>query len=114
MSRLNLTSWQRQRLRRQLVQTANARLLRRTLAVLEFDAGRPAAEIARMLGFARQSVYHWVEAYRRNLDPSVLQDAEGRGRPRTLDEDTEHLLDALLTFSPQSFGAPHVNGTVPL
>ena len=41
MSRLNLTSWQRQRLRRQLAETRDARVYRRTLAVLEFDAGRP-------------------------------------------------------------------------
>jgi hypothetical protein len=40
MSRLNLTSWQRRRLRRQLTETLDARILRRTLAVLEFDQGR--------------------------------------------------------------------------
>jgi hypothetical protein len=40
MSRLHLTSWQRTRLRRQLAATRDARLYRRTLAVLEFDRGR--------------------------------------------------------------------------
>src|SRR5438128_1280883 len=40
MSRLNLTSWQRQRLRRQLAETRDVRPFRRTLAVLEFDHGR--------------------------------------------------------------------------
>ena len=49
MSRLNLTSWQRRRLRRQLAETREARLFRKTLAVLEFDHGRSAADIARML-----------------------------------------------------------------
>jgi hypothetical protein len=63
MSRLNLTSWQRRRLRRQLAETRDARLFRRTLAVLEFDHGRSAADIARTLGVTRQSVYDWVEAY---------------------------------------------------
>ncbi len=63
MSRLNLTSWQRRRLRRQLDQTRDARLFRRTLGVLEFDHGRSAADIAGMLGVTRQSVYDWVETY---------------------------------------------------
>src|SRR5436305_15337331 len=77
MSRLHLTSWQRQRLRRQLVETSDARLLRRTLAVLEFDYGRPAADIARMLSVTRQSIYNWIEAYTQALDPSALRDEQG-------------------------------------
>ena len=57
MSRLNLTSWQRQCLRGQLTDARDAHLYRRTVAVLEFDYGRSAADIARMLGVTRQSVY---------------------------------------------------------
>jgi transposase len=114
MSRLHLTPWQRQRLRRQLAETADARLFRRTLAVLEFDYGRSAADLARMLGVTRQSVYHWIDAYAQALDPLVLQDEEGRGRPPLLDEDQAHLLEALLALSPQDLGGPHVSWTVPL
>src|SRR5437773_4659846 len=109
MSRLNLTTWQRQRLHRQLKETSNARLLRRTLAVLEFDHGRPAADIARMLGVTRQSVYNWIEAYTQALDPQALLDEDGRGRPPLLDEDQEHLLEGLLAGSPQDLGYPHAN-----
>jgi hypothetical protein len=61
MSRLNLTPWQRRRLQRQLAQTRDARLYRKTLAVLEFDHGRSAADIARMLGVTRQTVYDWMK-----------------------------------------------------
>lgn len=114
MSRLNLTSWQRRRLRRQLAETHDARLFRRTLAVLEFDYGRSAADIARMLGVTRQSVYDWVEAYTQDHDPASLEDEEGRGRNRLLDEDQEHLLEALLAVSPQNLGYPHTSWTVPL
>ena len=89
MSRLNLTTWQRHRLRRQLRQTLDARLLRRTLAVLEFDQGRPAADVARMLGVTRQSVYNWVGAYTEGHDPEALRDEVGRGRHTLLDEDDE-------------------------
>ena len=114
MSRLNLTAWQRHRLRRQLKETLDARLLRRTLAVLEFDQGRTAADIARMLGVTRQSVYNWVGAYTQGHDPRALRDEEGRGRHPSLDEDDEHLLEALLALSPQDLGCPHVSWTVPL
>lgn len=114
MSRLSLTSWQRRRLRRQLTETLDARVLRRTLAVLEFDQGRPAAELARMLGVTRQSVYNWVEAYSWAHDPLALHDEPGRGRHPLLDEDQEHLLTALLARSPQDFGYPHVSWTIPL
>ena len=63
MSRLNLTTWQRRRLRDQLTETHASRVHRRTLAVLEFDRGRPVADIARMLRVSRQSVYNWIETY---------------------------------------------------
>src|SRR5436190_6682855 len=114
MSRLDLTSWQRRRLQRQLAETRDARLFRRTLAVLEFDRGRPAAEIARMLGVTRQSVYHWIEVYTKESDPAALEDQPGRGCPALLDEDHEHLLEALLAGSPQDFGLAPVNWTAAL
>lgn len=114
MSRLPLTSWQRSRLRRQLSETRDARLYRRTLAVLEFDHGRSAADIGRMLGVTRKTVYHWVEAYTQALDPTALADEAGRGRPALLDEDDEHLLEAFLALSPQDLGYRQVTWTVPL
>jgi transposase len=114
MSRLHLTSWQRSRLRQQLADTHDARLYRRTLAVLEFDQGRSAADIARMLGVTRKAIYDWVAAYTQALDPAALADEPGRGRPALLDEDDEHLLEAFLALSPQDLGYPQVSWTVPL
>src|SRR5512142_47910 len=114
MSRLNLTSWQRRRLRHQLAETRDARLFRRTLAVLEFDHGRSAADIARMLGVTRKCIYDWVGAYLEGRDPASLEDEGGRGRHPRLDEDQEHLLEALLAVPPQEFGYPHASWTVPL
>src|SRR5262245_32664194 len=114
MSQLKLTSWQRRRLRRQLKEARDVSLYRRTLAVLEFDHGRAPADIARMLGVTRQSVYNWIQAYRLGGDPSALEEERGRGRPSLLDEDDEHLLEALLEGSPQDLGYPHSSWTVPL
>jgi transposase len=111
MSRLNLTPWQRRRLQRQLAQTRDARLYRKTL---EFDHGRSAADIARMLGVTRQTVYDWIEAYTQDHDPASLEDQPGRGRYLLLDEDQAHLLEALLAGSPQDHGYPHTTWTLPL
>jgi transposase len=114
MSELNLTSWQRDRLRRQLSSTEDVRLFRRTLAVLEFDHGRSAVDIARMLGVTRQTVYNWVEAYTRRGDPAALEDHRGQGHLPLLDEDAEHFLEALLALAPQELDYPHASWTVPL
>jgi transposase len=114
MDQLRLTSWQRHRLRRQLAGTEDVRLFRRTLAILEFDHGRPAADIARMLGVSRQAVYNWLEAYTDTRDPARLEDHRGRGHYLVLDEDADHVLEALLARSPQDLGYPHGSWTVPL
>jgi transposase len=114
MSQVRLTSWQRHRLRRQLAEAEDVGLFRRTLAILELDYGRPAADIARMLGVSRQTVYNWLEAYTEAGSPTALEDHRGRGHYLLLDEDAEHLLEALLARSPQELGYPHVSWTVPL
>lgn len=114
MSRLQLTYWQRRRLRRQLAGTRDAHLYRRTLAVLEFDRGRSAADIAAMLSVTRQSVYNWVDAYTEALDPAVLADTDRPGRPPLLTGDAEALLRPLLGRSPQDLGYPATTWTVPL
>jgi transposase len=114
MSRLKLTHWQRRRLRQQLKATSDARTYRRTLAVLELDRGHSAADIAAMLGVTRQSVHNWAAAFVHEPDPSVLCDADRSGRPPLLAEPTEAHLRGLMGQSPQDFGYPHTDWTVPL
>jgi transposase len=100
-------------LRRQLAGARDAHLYRRTLAVLEFDRGRSATDIAAMLGVTRQSVYNWVGTYAEALDPAVLADPDRPGRPPLLTEDAEGLLRRLLGCSPQDLGYPGTVWTVP-
>jgi transposase len=114
MSRLKLNRWQRSRLRRQLKAASDARLYRRTLAVLELDRGRSAADIADMLGVTRQSVHNWAAAFARDFDPSALGDGERSGRPPLLTDEVEGLLRSLLGRSPQDFGHPDTSWTAPL
>jgi transposase len=114
MSRFKLMHWQRRRLRQQLKDTSDARTYRRTLAVLELDRGRSAADIAAMLGVTRQSVQNWAAAFVREPDPSTLRDADRSGRPPLLAEQTQGPLSALMGQSPQDLGYPHTDWTVPL
>src|SRR5262249_12173396 len=97
-----------------LAQTRDARLYRKTLAVLEFDQGRSAADIARMLGVTRETVYAWNQTYTQDHDPTALLDQPGRGRYPLLDEDHKHWLEVLLAESPQKHGYPHTTWTLPL
>ena len=114
MSQLKLKHWQRRRLSQQLKATSDARTYRRTLALLELDRGRSAAEIAAILGVTRQSVHNWAADFASEPDPAVLRDNPRSGRPPLLDEQAEGLLPSLMGQSPRDFGYPHADWTVPL
>lgn len=114
MTSLQLTRWQRLRLQRQLKDTQDARVYRRTLAILECSRGRPIAQIARALGVTRQSVHNWIEAYAQVHDPGALCDEDRSGRPSLWTEDLRALLQALFDQSPDERGYFAVNWSVPL
>jgi transposase len=114
MSRPHLTRRQRDRLRLQLGTASDARTYRRTLAVLELDRGRSAADVAAMLGVTRQSIHNWAAAYAGARDPAALADRGRSGRPRRLGEADLDLLGHLLARSPRDLGHPHAEWTVPL
>jgi transposase len=114
MSRLKLTHWQRRSLHQQLKSTSDARTYRRTLAVLELDRGRSAADIAGMLGVTRQSVHNWAAAFTHEPDPLTLRDEDRSGRPALLAEQTDAPLPSLMGQSPQDLGYLHTDWTVPL
>ncbi len=111
---LTLTPWQRRRLRRLLGQTQDARLYRRTLAILEIAGGTPIARVARTLGVSRRAVYYWVEGYAERHDPADLAPGHSPGRPTAWTEEARALLQELLTGSPAARGYYAVNWTVPL
>lgn len=109
MEGLSLTSGQRRRLRAHLQHADEARAFRRVLAILEVSEGKAIAEVARTLGVTRQSVYNWVAR-----DVRVLRDAPRSGRPRLWTAESQAALQALLEVSPERFGYPGANWTVPM
>jgi transposase len=114
MSSLHLTTPERRQLEQQLRDTADAGLFRRTLAVLEVVAGRPVAEVARVLRTSRVSIYNWVGAYERTRDPTSLADHRGGNHPTVWTEDLQAALTASLRRRPEDFGYQAVEWTVQL
>jgi transposase len=115
MSRLSLTSSQRRRLQRQLHHTHDARLYRRTLAILEVSRGQPVAQVAQSLGVTRRSIYYWIEHYREAFDPTALVDDDRPGRPSLWTEDLTALLRTLLVdHAPDQLGYSAVEWTAAL
>jgi transposase len=111
---LTLTYWQRRRLERQLRSTRDARVYRRTLAVLGVADGEPVASVAGRLRVTLRAVYHWVATYGRDHAPAALADRDRSGRPRRLTPSDRDLLRELLGRSPQEVGYFAAQWTVPL
>jgi transposase len=114
MSLLSLTPRQRSRLLAQLRRTRDARVYRRTLALLQLDAGFPVAHVARLHAVDRRSIYHWIGRYAQSHDPRALVNREGSGRPTVWSEDLEALLRNILRADPQQLGFPDSTWSVPL
>jgi transposase len=114
METLTLTFRQRRHLERQLRCTHDARLYRRTLAILEVASGEPVAAVALRLRVTPRSVYKWVAAYGHDHDPAALAEVDKPGRPTLLGPTERDLLRRLLASSPQDFGYPAATWTVPL
>src|SRR3954451_18565842 len=114
MDRHIITAPRRQELERQLRSTADARVYRRTLAVLEVARGRPVAEVARALGVTRQTLHNWLAAYAQDLTPLDLADAARTGRPPLWTPAQRDVLRAALAQPPDRWGYRATDWTVPL
>lgn len=114
MNRLKFSPQQRRRLERQLNETRDARLFRRTLALLKYSRGRAVTDIAALLKVTRQSVHHWIAAYAHTRHPRALADAPRSGRPCVWSPQRQARLCALLQTTPDRLGYFAVNWTVPL
>lgn len=104
MSGLHLTAKEQQQLEQTLHHTHDARLYRRTLAILEYSRGRHIKEVAQSLGVTRQSIHNWVVKLQQQGTPQVLVDGPRPGRPRQADARVETLLQSLMMVSPGRCG----------
>jgi transposase len=114
MVSLTLTTWQRRRLEQQLRSTHDARVYRRTLAILDAARGESVSAVARRLRVTPRVVYYWLAAYSLDRAPEALRDRDRSGRPPVLTASDRDLLLGLLGRSPQEWGYPAAQWTVPL
>lgn len=114
MDHLELNRQERRRLEKQLKTAPDVRVYRRTLAVLEFDYGKPVADIARMLHMTREAVYRWLRVYAAARHPSALSDGPRAGRPTFWSEEEQAILQEALNHSPDEWDYKAVNWTVSL
>lgn len=95
----------RERVRRVMRRTSDARLARRLMAVLQVLEGAPPGRAARLMGVSRRSVYGWLERLRHAAGrPEALADAARTGRPALLSASQRRRLGQLLQHAPEDFG----------
>jgi transposase len=110
----HLTAKQRKQLECTLHRTCDARVYRRTLAILEVSRGLSVDEVAIMLGVSRQSVYNWMLQYNSAEGAASLEDRPRSGRPRLLTEEWQAWLIDLMRQHPDARGYFANAWTVPL
>jgi transposase len=114
MSELDLSAGERSALEQQLHGTHDARVYRRTLALLQVADGWSVQEVAMSLQVTVRSVERWLAAYAQQHVPEVLQERPGRGRRRILGEEDLACLEQCLQQKPSAWGYWANDWTVPL
>lgn len=102
MDEFALTARGRKQLERTLHRTCDARVYRRTLAILEVGRGESVADVARMLGVSRQSVYNWLAEFDSSQRPECLVDDPRSGRPSLWTEQRQAWLNDLMRVRPEA------------
>ena len=105
---------ERERVRRAMQRTSDARLARRLLALLQVMEGQSVSSVARLMGFSRRALHLWLSTYRQHRSPAVLADRPRSGRPPSLGRQQRQYLRGLLSRSPQKLGLWATEWTVPL
>jgi transposase len=116
MVALRLTARDREALSEKARSNADARETRRALALLDLDAGEPAARVAARYQVGRSTVYEWVARWHDTARPRAdrLRDAARSGRPPDTRAAAEEKLAELLPSAPTAHGYRHPAWTTPL
>jgi transposase len=93
---------------------ADARIYKRTLAILEISRGRSVTEVSTLLGVGRKSIYNWLDAFLSHPVPESLEDDHRTGRPTLWRGDVVKCLERALGSEPDEFGYQAVGWTTPL
>lgn len=117
MTELILSAGERAQLQDLIVRTSEARVLRRTPALLWSDEGKSVHEIAAQLKVSRQTVYNWVKRFHERAEGELmtrLADAQRSGRPKTALGIIDPLIKAVIDRDPREQGYRATVWTAPL
>lgn len=104
---IKLTASERNELEAILVANPSAKEFKRAQALLLFDEQNSVAEIAELLRISRQTIYNWIARFQHRRTRPVderLRDAPREGRPATVGEIIDELLDEILDTDPRDYG----------
>ena len=107
LTRLSLGQKERRALEDLSLHTDDARLLRRTLALLWLDQGEEVQEVSARLQVSRQSVYNWVTRFQMRGDlPLCARVADGTrsGRPCSAYGIIDPLIEEVIEQDPRERG----------
>lgn len=97
--------------------TREAKALRRAQALLWLDQGESLVTVATRLDVTRQTVYNWVKHFQTRRPAALrarLADGLRSGRPPTVQERIDPLLEAVLSQDPRALGYRLTVWTAPL
>jgi transposase len=116
MVTLRLTARDRDLLGELARSSRDARETRRALALLDLDAGEPAARVAQRYQVGRSTVYEWAARWADATRPrdGRLRDADRSGRPPDTRDEVEEALAKLMPTAPTAHGYRHPAWTTPL
>ena len=103
VSKLNLTTVQKNSLQSLIKNTSDKRHYRRLLAVIQKSNGRTFADIAKEHGVSIRSVQRWISAYLKTGTKGLEIRKPGGTKSRITDENREIVLSALFN-DPNIFG----------
>jgi transposase len=116
MVALRLTARDRGALAEAARTSTDARETRRALALLDLDAGEPAARVAQRYRVGRSTVDDWAARWRDTgrHRAARLRDADRRGRPPATRDAARAVLAEVLPTDPRDHGHRHPAWTTPL
>jgi transposase len=112
-----LTKAEWRQLQELAAQPPEAKVLARIQAFLWLDAGESLSQVAQRLHVSRQTIYHWLSQFRAQPDEVMgrrLSDSPRSGRPRTVQEVIDPVIDAVIGKSPRAWGYRATVWTAPL
>jgi transposase len=116
MAAVQLAAREREMLAALARSSHDARETRRALALLDLDAGEPAARVARRYQIGRSTVYEWAARWADATRPrdGRLRDAARSGRPPATRDGVQEALAKLMPSAPTDHGYRHPAWTTPL